>query len=133
MIFELILAKDGKLVHQEAFGKAGSTEISLVLGLVAAMKSMASSIGPVASKNFSSMTTGEYKLHYFESPSNYQFIVFSSPETRELRNELRNMYVQLFIPLVLQNPLFPNKDIALPETCPVFVSRLRNHLAAILA
>jgi len=133
MIFQLILAKDGKVVHEETFGKPGSKEISLILGLVSAMKSLAGSIGPVASKNFYTMATGEYKMHYFETPSLYQFIAFTSPESRDLQEELKIIYKQLFIPLVLRNPLFPNKEVDLPGTCPAFVYRLRNHLVTISA
>jgi Sybindin-like family len=131
MIFQLILAKAGKLVHQENLGNADSSEVTLLLGLISAMNSLAQSIGPISSRNFNTLITGEYKLHYFETPSKYQFIIFSSTDTRDLHEEMRNIYAQLFIPLVLRNPSFERSCINFKETCPVFVNRLRSNLIAI--
>ena len=130
-IFQLILAKAGKLVHLETLGKPDSSDISLLLGLVSTMKALAQSLGPSPSKHFQSLTTGEYKLHYFETPSQYQFMIFSSPETKDLQEELRLINAQLFIPLVLNNPLFDFERSICSETCPAFVNRLRAQLVAL--
>ena len=130
-IFQLILAKAGKLVHQETLGKPSSADISLLLGLVSTMKSLAQSIGPSPRKQFQTVTTGEYKMHYLETPSQYQFILFTSPETKDLIEELRQIYFQLFIPLVLRNPMFDFEHPNCAETCTVFVNKLRAQLIAI--
>ena len=131
MIFRVILAKGGKLVHQENLGNDDSNEVDLLLGLISAMSSLAQCIGPVPSRSFSTLVTGEYKLHLFETPSQYQFIIFSGTDTRDLQEEMKTIYAQLFIPLVLRNPLFDASSTVFTETCPVFVNRLRSHLIAI--
>lgn len=55
--------------------------------------------------SFNSYTTPEYKLHSLETPTNLYFVLTTSPhEILDLREVLKQVYQELFIPLVLRNP-----------------------------
>jgi hypothetical protein len=132
MIFQLILARNGNVVYDESFmPDRRPLEYSLLFGLVTAMKSLSQGMGPAALQSFQTMSTNEYKLHYFESPSLYQFMIFTSPESKSLHQELQLIYSKLFIPLVLRNPLFVlGSSVSFSDSCPAFVHQLRSRLLA---
>lgn len=49
--------------------------------------------------------TNAYKLHLFETPSGYKFIMFSDPKVDSLRLVLRQIYAGPFLEYVVRNPL----------------------------
>lgn len=57
--------------------------------------------------NFISYRTGEYKLHYYETPTNMKFVMLTDIETKNLRLYLHQIWANLFVEYVVKNPLSP--------------------------
>jgi hypothetical protein len=47
--------------------------------------------------SFISYRTGQYKLHYYESPTNIKFVMLTDTQTLNMRNVLHQIYVNLYI------------------------------------
>lgn len=54
---------------------------------------------------FTSYTTPQYKLHLFETPTGYKFVLLSDPTSDSLRFILRQLYMGPFLEYVVRNPL----------------------------
>jgi hypothetical protein len=54
---------------------------------------------------FMSFRTSAYKLHYFETPTGFRFILLSDPTADSLRFVLRQIYQGAFLEYVVRNPL----------------------------
>lgn len=57
--------------------------------------------------SFISYRTGQYKLHFYESPTNIKFVMLTDTQTLNMRNVLHQIYVNLYIEFVVKNPLSP--------------------------
>ncbi|CAD7962359.1 unnamed protein product [Amoebophrya sp. A120] len=56
-------------------------------------------------QQFNSYTTPKYKLHCLEIPSGYYFVCTTEPNALlDMRDYMRQLYQQFFVPLVLQSP-----------------------------
>mmetsp|Transcript_2576 Transcript_2576/g.3721 ORF Transcript_2576/g.3721 Transcript_2576/m.3721 type:complete len:149 (+) Transcript_2576:2-448(+) len=64
---------------------------------------------------FESFVTQQYKLHFYESPTRYSFIVLTGVKVATLSQQMSNFYREVFVPYVIRNPAykFP-KDFAEP-------------------
>ena len=51
-------------------------------------------VGPYS---FISYRTGQYKLHYYESPTSIKFVMLTDTQTLNMRNVLHQIYVNLYI------------------------------------
>lgn len=60
---------------------------------------------PVCS--FLSFRTGEYKLHYYETPTRLKFVMLTDTKTNNLRIVLHQIWANLFVEFVVKNPLSP--------------------------
>lgn len=47
--------------------------------------------------SFISYRTGQYKLHYYESPTSIKFVMITDTQTLNMRNVLHQIYVNLYI------------------------------------
>ena len=75
---------------------------------------------------FISYRTGQYKLHYYETPANLRFVMLTDTASQSMRNVLHQVYINLWVeygtlpsliavsyldadivPLVVKNPLAP--------------------------
>lgn len=56
-------------------------------------------------EDFTNYRTSSYKMHLFETPSGYKFVMLSDPNCESLRLVLRSLYVGPFIEYVVRNPL----------------------------
>ncbi|KAG5639389.1 hypothetical protein H0H81_002921 [Sphagnurus paluster] len=56
-------------------------------------------------EQFVNYRTSAYKLHLYETPSGYKFVMLSDPNTDSLRFVLRQVYVGPFLGYVVRNPL----------------------------
>jgi hypothetical protein len=56
-------------------------------------------------EQFVNYRTSAYKLHLFETPSGYKFILLSDPKSDSMRLVLRQIYVGPFLEYVVRNPL----------------------------
>jgi hypothetical protein len=57
--------------------------------------------------SFISYRTGQYKLHYYETPSSIKFVMLTDTATHNMRNVLHQIYVNLYVEFVVKNPLSP--------------------------
>jgi hypothetical protein len=56
-------------------------------------------------ESFTSYRTPAYKLHLFETPTSYRFVLLSDASTDSLRFVLRQLYTGPFVEYVVRNPL----------------------------
>ena len=56
-------------------------------------------------EQFVNYQTSTYKLHLFETPSGYKFVMLSDPAADSLRFVLRQIYSGPFLEYVVRNPL----------------------------
>jgi hypothetical protein len=54
----------------------------------------------------SNFTASGYKLHCYRTVSGYQFVILTPPTAPNLRERLRVFFSQVFLPLVVMNPLY---------------------------
>jgi len=57
--------------------------------------------------SFISYRTGQYKLHYYETPTNVKFVMLTDTQIPNMRNVLHQIYVNLYVEFVVKNPLSP--------------------------
>lgn len=56
---------------------------------------------------FISFRTGQYKLHYYETPANLRFVMLTDCGVLSMRNVLHQIYINLWVEYVVKNPLAP--------------------------
>ena len=56
---------------------------------------------------FLSYRTGEYKLHYFETPTQLKFVLLTDPRTGNMRTVLHQIWATLYVEYVVKSPLSP--------------------------
>lgn len=57
--------------------------------------------------NFVSYRTNQYKLHYFETPTNIKFVMLTDLKSPSMRLALEQIYINLYVEYVVKNPLSP--------------------------
>jgi trafficking protein particle complex subunit 1 len=57
--------------------------------------------------SFISYRTGEYKLHYYETPTKMKFVMLTDTKTNNLRVVLQQIWANLYVEYVVKNPLSP--------------------------
>lgn len=58
-------------------------------------------------RSFLSFRTGEYKLHYYETPTRLKFVMLTDTKTNNLRIVLHQIWANLYVEFVVKNPLSP--------------------------
>ncbi|WVQ94516.1 hypothetical protein IAU59_001595 [Kwoniella sp. CBS 9459] len=79
-------------------------EAKLVYGVILSLRNMVKKLSG-REEAFTSYSTGTYKLHLFETLTNYKFVLLSDPSSDSLRFVLRQLYVGPFLEYVVRNPL----------------------------
>ncbi|WRT65570.1 uncharacterized protein IL334_002515 [Kwoniella shivajii] len=79
-------------------------ESKLVYGVILSLRNMVKKLSG-REEAFTSYSTSSYKLHLFETPTNYKFVLLSDPSSDSLRFVLRQLYVGPFVECVVRNPL----------------------------
>jgi trafficking protein particle complex subunit 1 len=77
---------------------------------------------------FRSFQTDAYKLHYLESPSGLKFVLTTDPGVGNLHEHLEYIYSNLFVELVVKNPVYTPGEAFLFET---FSAALNKHMRSI--
>ena len=54
---------------------------------------------------FIAYKTSHYKLHYYETLTGLKFVLNSDPGVESLQTALRQIYTQIYVELVVKNPL----------------------------
>ena len=58
-------------------------------------------------RRFISFRTGDYKLHYYETPTSMKFVMLTDIKTSNLRVVLHQIWANLYVEYVTRNPLSP--------------------------
>ena len=57
--------------------------------------------------SFLSYRTSQYKLHYYETPTNTKFVMLTDIKAGSMRIVLQQIYVNCYVEFVVKNPLSP--------------------------
>jgi hypothetical protein len=72
--------------------------------------------------------SSNYALHSFESPTGYKLMMTSSKDAGELRPVLAELFVNIFLPAVVFNPLY---EMGTEITCPLFVTAVHSYISSL--
>ncbi|KAH8673808.1 Longin-like domain-containing protein [Xylariales sp. PMI_506] len=106
---------DGSSQQLTAAGRRGAAgmaaagskdDAKLIFGTVFSLRNMVRKLGG-EDDAFISFRTGEYKLHYYETPSNLRFVMLTETGAPSMRNVLHQIYINLWVEYVVKNPLSP--------------------------
>lgn len=88
--------------------KALSSEddAKLIFGTIFSLKRMVKSLGG-DDDSFLSYRTGEYKLHYFETPTQLKFVMLTDTRIGNMRTVLYQIWANLYVEYVVKNPISP--------------------------
>ncbi|KAJ5765612.1 Transport protein particle subunit bet5 [Penicillium odoratum] len=86
--------------------RASDDDAKLVFGTVFSLRNMVRKLGG-DEDNFISYTTSQYKLHYYETPTNIKFVMVTDLKSPSMRIALQQIYINLFVEYVVKNPLSP--------------------------
>ncbi|KAI1310829.1 Sybindin-like protein [Xylaria venustula] len=84
----------------------GADDAKLIFGTVFSLRNMVRKLGG-DDDAFISFRTGQYKLHYYETPTNLRFALLTEPGALSMRNVLHQIYINLWVEYVVKNPLAP--------------------------
>ncbi|GAO19602.1 hypothetical protein UVI_02063770 [Ustilaginoidea virens] len=83
-----------------------SDDTKLIFGTVFSLRNMVRKLGG-DDDAFISYRTGQYKLHYYETPANLRFVLLTDTQSPSMRNALHQIYINLWVEYVVKNPLAP--------------------------
>ncbi|KAK2735253.1 TRAPP subunit bet5 [Onygenales sp. PD_40] len=81
-------------------------DAKLVFGTVFSLRNMVRKLGG-DDDNFLCYRTSQYKLHYYETPTNIKFVMLTDTKSSSMRLALQQIYVNLYVEYVVKNPLSP--------------------------
>ncbi|KAJ4335898.1 Trafficking protein particle complex subunit BET5 [Didymella glomerata] len=87
-------------------GLSHADDEKLIFGLVFSLRNMVTKLGG-ADDTFLSYRTGEYKLHYYETPTRMKFVMLTDTKAPNLRQYLYQIWANLYVEYVVKNPLAP--------------------------
>ncbi|KAI9040273.1 TRAPP subunit BET5 [Aspergillus affinis] len=81
-------------------------DAKLIFGTVFSLRNMARKLGG-DEDSFVSYRTSQYKLHYYETPTNIKFVMLTDIKSPSMRVALQQIYINLYVEYVVKNPLSP--------------------------
>lgn len=85
---------------------SSADDAKLIFGVVFSLRRMTRQLGG-QDDSFLSYRTGEYKLHYFETPTNLKFVMLTGTRVGNMRTVLHQIWSNLFVEYVVKSPLSP--------------------------
>ncbi|KHN95106.1 Sybindin-like protein [Metarhizium album ARSEF 1941] len=85
---------------------SASDDAKLIFGTVFSLRNMVRKLGG-DDDAFITYRTGQYKLHYYETPANLRFVMLTDTGSPSMRNVLHQIYINLWVEYVVKNPLAP--------------------------
>ncbi|KAK3111251.1 Trafficking protein particle complex subunit BET5 [Teratosphaeriaceae sp. CCFEE 6253] len=85
-----------------------SDDAKLVFGTIFSLRRMCRQLGG-GDDQFLSYRTGEYKLHYFETPTQLKLVLLTDPRVGNMRTVLHQIWATLFVEYVVKSPLAPTE------------------------
>ncbi|KAL9087180.1 MAG: hypothetical protein Q9159_003747 [Coniocarpon cinnabarinum] len=87
--------------------RSQADDAKLVFGVIFTLRNMVRQLGG-EDDEFISYRTGEYKLHYYETPTSMKFVMLTDIGTSDnLRVVLHQIWANLYVEYVVRNPLSP--------------------------
>ncbi|KAJ9195411.1 hypothetical protein DTO166G4_562 [Paecilomyces variotii] len=86
--------------------RSADDDAKLIFGTVFSLRNMVRKLGG-EDDNFISYRTSQYKLHYYETPTNIKFVMLTDTKSPSMRIALQQIYVNLYVEYVVKNPLSP--------------------------
>ncbi|RAH68227.1 TRAPP subunit BET5 [Aspergillus aculeatinus CBS 121060] len=81
-------------------------DAKLIFGTVFSLRNMVRKMGG-EDDNFVTYKTSQYKLHYYETPTNIKFVMLTDIKSPSMRVALQQIYINLYVEYVVKNPLSP--------------------------
>ncbi|KAL1302521.1 hypothetical protein AAFC00_002908 [Neodothiora populina] len=81
-------------------------DAKLIFGSIFSLRRMVRQLGG-EDDSFLSYRTGEYKLHYFETPTNLKFAMLTDTRIGNMRTVLYQIWANLYVEYVVKNPISP--------------------------
>ncbi|ODH13531.1 hypothetical protein ACO22_07158 [Paracoccidioides brasiliensis] len=81
-------------------------DAKLIFGAVFSLRNMVRKLGG-DDDNFVCYRTSQYKLHYYETPTNIKFVMLTDTKSGSMQLALQQIYVNLYVEYVVKNPLAP--------------------------
>ncbi|RHZ61064.1 TRAPP subunit BET5 [Aspergillus thermomutatus] len=91
------------------FGQSARTtddDAKLIFGTVFSLRNMVRKLGG-EDDSFVTYRTSQYKLHYYETPTNIKFVMLTDVKSPSMRVALQQIYINLYVEYVVKNPLSP--------------------------
>ncbi|OJJ06941.1 hypothetical protein ASPVEDRAFT_347913 [Aspergillus versicolor CBS 583.65] len=83
-------------------------DAKLIFGTVFSLRNMVRKLGG-DDDNFVTYRTSQYKLHYYETPTNIKFVMLTDVKSPNMRVALQQIYINLYVEYVVKNPLSPTE------------------------
>ncbi|CAK1366187.1 Transport protein particle subunit bet5 [Cercospora beticola] len=83
-------------------------DAKLIFGTVFSLRRMARQLGG-QDDQFLSYRTGEYKLHYFETPTQLKLVMLTDTRVGNMRTVLHQIWATLYVEYVVKSPLAPTE------------------------
>ncbi|KAJ4424170.1 Trafficking protein particle complex subunit BET5 [Gnomoniopsis sp. IMI 355080] len=83
-----------------------SNDAKLIFGTVFSLRNIVRKLGG-EDDAFISYRTSQYRMHYYETPTNLRFVMLTDTSTMSMRNVLHQVYINLWVEYVVKNPLAP--------------------------
>ncbi|KAI6373287.1 hypothetical protein MCOR25_003493 [Pyricularia grisea] len=81
-------------------------DAKLIFGTVFSLRNMVRKLGG-DDDAFIAYRTAQYKLHFYETPTNLRFVLLTDTASMSMRNVLHQIYINLWVEYVVKNPLAP--------------------------
>lgn len=99
-------AADSNGTGRRVTGARAGDDAKLIFGTVFSLRNMVRKLGG-DDDAFISYRTAQYKLHFYETPSNLRLVMLTDTGTLSMRNVLHQIYINLWVEYVVKNPLSP--------------------------
>ncbi|EON66608.1 hypothetical protein W97_05854 [Coniosporium apollinis CBS 100218] len=100
------LTSNGDTIPGARKGLSREDDAKLIFGTIFSLRNMVKRLGG-EDDVFISYRTGDYKLHYYETPTRLKFVMLTDTKTNNLRIVLQQIWANLYVEFVVKNPLSP--------------------------
>ena len=95
-------------------------------GMIFSIKSLISRLSIKSAKEgLVGYTASNYKLHYFETPTGFKFVMNTDTGVENIQDVLRHIYTRIFVEYVVRNPLLLPGD---PVESELFTAKLDEYV-----
>lgn len=97
---------NGELAATTRRAAKAEDDAKLIFGTIFSLRRMVRQLGG-QDDQFLCYRTGEYKMHYFETPTQLKFVLLTDTRVGNMRTVLYQIWATLYVEYVVKNPLAP--------------------------